>query len=374
MHFVLPERHEVHKIREEHPAGRRVSTVHVVLPGGVDDPALPSGGNAYDRRVCHELAAAGWTVREHPVAGGWPHPATPDLSRLAGVLASLPGDAVVLLDGLVAVAAPDVLAACAPWLRLVVLAHMLFGDTDAGLRPGEARVLRGAAAVVTTSRWCRDRAIEAYALPPAEVHAAPPGVDPAPLAPGSAAGTRLLCVAALAPHKGHHLLLDALATLPELPWSCVFVGSPDRDPAYAARLREHPVAGRVTFAGVRTGEDLAAMYAAADLLVLPSRGESYGMVVTEALARGIPALVSDVQGLPEALGAAPDGSLPGLLVPPDSVALAAALRRWLTDADLRDRLRRTARARRAHLTHWTRTAERIGTVLRRVEAHGPLAR
>lgn len=343
-----------------------MSTVHVVLPGGVDDPAMPSGGNVYDRRVCGELAAAGWTVHEHPVPGVWPHPAEADLARLAGVLAALPDDAVVLLDGLVAVAAPDLLAACAPRLRPVVLAHMLFGDTDPGLRPGEARVLRDAAAVVTTSRWCRERATEAYALPPAHVHAAPPGVDPAPLALGSPAGTRLLCVAALAPHKGHHLLLDALATLTALPWSCVFVGSPDRDPAYAARLRAHPVAGRITFAGVRTGEELAAAYGAADLLVLPSRGESYGMVVTEALARGIPVLAHDVQGLPEALGAAPDGSLPGLLVPPDGRALAEALRRWLTDPDLRDRLRQAARARRAGLTGWTHTAEHLGAVLSQV--------
>ncbi|GIG03342.1 glycosyl transferase [Catellatospora coxensis] len=374
MHFVLPERHEVHKIRNSRPAVRRVSTVHVVLPGGVDDPALPSGGNAYDRRVCDGLAAAGWTVCEHPVLGSWPYPAAADLAGLADALAALPDGAVVLLDGLVAVAAPDVLAAGAPRLRLVVLAHMLFGDTDAGLRPGEARVLRGAAAVVTTSRWCRERAVEAYALPPALVHAAPPGVDPAPVSPGSPAGNRLLCVAALAPHKGHHLLLDALATLTELPWSCVFVGSPDRDPAYAARLRAHPVADRITFSGVRLGDELAAAYRAADLLVLPSRGESYGMVVTEALARGIPVLAHDVQGLPEALGTAPGGRLPGLLVPPGGPALATALRGWLTDPDLRDRLRHAARARRAGLTGWTRTADQVAAVLSRVEGSGPLAR
>ena len=54
------------------------------------------------------------------------------------------------------------------------------------------------------------------------------------------------------------------------------------------------------------------------------------MVVTEALARGIPVLATAVGGLPEALGRAPDGSLPGLLVPPDDpAALAGALRRWL---------------------------------------------
>ena len=65
------------------------------------------------------------------------------------------------------------------------------------------------------------------------------------------------------------------------------------------------------------------------------------MVATEALARGIPVLAVRVGGLPVALGHAPDGSVPGLLVEPDE--LAGALRRWLTDADLRERLRRSAR-------------------------------
>jgi len=63
------------------------------------------------------------------------------------------------------------------------------------------------------------------------------------------------------------------------------------------------------------------------------------------------------------------GSLPGLLVAPEEpAALAAALRRWLTDADLRGRLRRSARGRRTTLTGWTATAELIATALGGVPA------
>ena len=110
------------------------------------------------------------------------------------------------------------------------------------------------------------------------------------------------------------------------------------------RVREHArghrIADRVTLVGARSGAALAASYAAADLLVLPSRGETYGMVVTEALARGIPVLATAANGLPEALGRAPDGSRPGLLVPPDDpTSLAGALRRWLAEPDLRRQLR-----------------------------------
>ena len=51
-----------------------MTEVHAVLPEGIDDAARPSGGNVYDRRVFGGLAALGWTVHEHPIAGAWPRP------------------------------------------------------------------------------------------------------------------------------------------------------------------------------------------------------------------------------------------------------------------------------------------------------------
>jgi glycosyltransferase involved in cell wall biosynthesis len=88
------------------------------------------------------------------------------------------------------------------------------------------------------------------------------------------------------------------------------------------------------------------------------------MVVIEALARGLPVIASDVGGLPEALGHGADGSRPGLLVPPgDPAALAAALRAWLLDAELRERLRRAARERRESLFGWSTTTSALADVL-----------
>jgi glycosyltransferase involved in cell wall biosynthesis len=167
-------------------------------------------------------------------------------------------------------------------------------------------------------------------------------------------------VAAVVPRKGQDVLVAALDSCADLTWSCLCVGTLDRAPAYAAGLQ----GGRVAFAGTRTGDALDASYAAADLLVLPSRAETYGMVVTEALARGLPVLGTEVDGVPEALGHAPDGTRPGALVPPDNpAALAAALRAWLTDSDLRVRWRAAARARRTELCGWDETAKRVAAVL-----------
>ena len=84
--------------------------------------------------------------------------------------------------------------------------------------------------------------------------------------------------------------------------------------------------------------------------MLASRAETYGMVVTEALARGLPVLATEVGGVTEALGHGEDGTRPGLLIPPgDPRPSAGALRMWLGDAELRARLRRAARERRASL-------------------------
>jgi glycosyltransferase involved in cell wall biosynthesis len=179
------------------------------------------------------------------------------------------------------------------------------------------------------------------------------------------------------PGKGHDVLLDGLATATDLSWRCSCVGSLDRDPAFAAgvrrRARDSGLGDRVRFPGPRTGAELDGAYAAADLLVLASHAETYGMVVTEALARGLPVLAAEVGGVPEALGHGQDGTRPGLLVPPgDPAALGAALRRWLGDAALRERLRRAARERRASLRPWAATASEVAGVLTAV-ADGVLA-
>ncbi|GIH07993.1 glycosyl transferase [Rhizocola hellebori] len=343
-------------------------TVHLVLPNDIDDPASPSGGNVYDRRVSQGLAALGWAVREHPVRGGWPHPSQAETAALSAVLASLPAGQTVLLDGLVACAAPEVMWSQAARLRLVILVHMPLAEAASSLRAGEGRALAAAAAIVTTSLWSRGRLLELYDLPPGRIHVAAPGVEAARLATASRAGNRLLCVAALARHKGHDLLGKALAEVADLPWSCVWVGPLQREQGFADELRQlirvSGIADRVHLVGPCRGSALEFRYAQADLLVSASRVETYGMAVTEALARGIPVLAPAVGGLPEALGRAPQGALPGMLVRPgDHLELAAALRRWLTGEKLRDDLRRSARERRATLSGWALTARLLAGVL-----------
>jgi glycosyltransferase involved in cell wall biosynthesis len=146
------------------------------------------------------------------------------------------------------------------------------------------------------------------------------------------------------------------------------VGSLVCDPPFAdgvrRRARDRGLDGRVRFPGALTGQELDRAYAAADVLVLASHAETYGMVVTEALARGLPVLATAVGGVTEALGHGEDGTRPGLLIPPgDPAALGGALRAWLEDAELRDRLRLAASGRRAKLRPWAATASAVADVL-----------
>jgi glycosyltransferase involved in cell wall biosynthesis len=277
---------------------------------------------------------------------------------------------VVLIDGLIGSAAPDALLPHAARLRLVMLVHMPLGHRapDERVRARERDALAGATAVVTTSAWTRQRLQELYALPADRMHVARPGVDAAELAPGTAAGDALLCVAAVTAGKGHDVLVDALATAADLSWRCICVGSLARDPAFADGVRRASkrsgLGERIRFGGPRTGRALDRAYATADLLVLASHAETYGMVVTEALARGLPVLATDVGGVAEALGHAEDGTRPGLLVAPgDPAAFGAALRAWLRDPELRARLRRAARDRRASLHGWPATTSVVAGVL-----------
>ncbi|MFI6931435.1 glycosyltransferase family 4 protein [Streptomyces sp. NPDC050287] len=372
----VPVQHTALKNAEIIPMSLR--SVHFVLPGGIDDPTAPSGGNAYDRRICLDLPGFGWQVHQHAVNGGWPRPDAAARGELARVLREFPDGTVVLLDGLVACGVPEIILPEAERLRLAVLVHLPLGD-ETGLDPvvaadldaKERAVLRAVPAVIATSDWAVRRLVSHHGLAPDRVHVAAPGADIAPLASGTDGVSRLLCVAAVTPRKGQHRLVEALATVTDLPWSCVCVGGLGNDPEYVAGLRDlirqYGLQDRLRLAGPQAGAALDASYASADLMVLASYAETYGMAVTEALARGIPVLATDVGGIAEAVGRAPDGGVPGILVPPeDPAALAAELRGWFGEADVRRRLKAAARGRRVALDGWATTARSLAAVLGRL--------
>ncbi|WP_434316241.1 glycosyltransferase family 4 protein [Leifsonia sp. P73] len=345
-----------------------MTDVHFVVPDTIDDPLLVSGGNRYDQRVRDGLRAEGWTVHMLLVTGrgtGW----------TARALAALPEGALALVDGLLVSREPEAIVAHRSRLRIVVLAHMVAAPTDPGdgmLGDGDLAALRAARRIVATSAWTRSQLLEQDAADPHRIVVARPGVDRAPATTASAGGGRLLCVAAVAPHKGQDLLLRALAGFADRDdWTCSLVGSltvaPDFVAALTAVIDAAGLAGRIRFAGVLDPRALAEAYGEADLVVLPSRSESYGMAVAEALAHGVPVLATGVGGLPEAI-ARQDAAM---IVPPDDAwALRVVLQQWWASAARRDALKAAALEAREAGRRWEDTIAVLSSALREAAVEG----
>ncbi len=338
-----------------------------LIPG---DWNIPTGGYTYDRRMVQALRESGWQVDVHSLQGSWPHPAAADLEAAADLMASLPDHTLVVADGLAFGAMAEVVAPHAARLRWVALVHhplhLETGLNDAAretLQRSEALALQLAHRVVVTSPATATD-VTALGVPFERISVIEPGTDAAPMraTPAEHSGpVRLLCVATLTPRKGHHLLLQALANLTHLDWELHNVGSATRDPDTAAALHTlaAPLGDRVFWHGEVDAQGLHAHYAAADVFVLASLHEGFGMVVTEALAHGLPVIASDAGALAQTLPRDAGLQVPAGTVPP----LQAALADMLTDAALRNRLAAGARAAGARLPGWPAQAARFANVL-----------
>ncbi|MBX5461554.1 MAG: glycosyltransferase family 4 protein [Steroidobacteraceae bacterium] len=348
----------------------RERSLEFIVPG---DLRSATGGYIYDRRILEGLRASGWRVAVHALDASFPLPTPAALDHARDVFSGIPDGALTVVDGLAFGAMPEVVSRHARRLRIVALVHHPLANEN-GLSPelahqlaqSERVALRSVRRVVVTSEATAD-ALIAYDVPRGSISVIVPGTDDAPLARGSADGVpNLLCVATLIPRKGHDLLIDSLHALAGLPWRLTCAGSLVRSPETAARVqskvRDAGLAERVDFPGELNGAELARLYESADLFVLPTRYEGYGMAVAEALAFGLPVVSTRTGGIPGLVG-----DRAGLLVPPDDGAsFARALARVLTDHALLAGLRVGARESRSRLPRWPQSCARMSQVLEEV--------
>jgi len=340
-----------------------------MIPGDLD---TLTGGYGYDRRVIDGLHALGWTVAVQRLDGSFPSPTLFAREDVRRRFAALADGTVVLVDGL----AFGALAAEAEReryrLRLVALVHHPLADetgidgaTAASLEASERRALATTRVVIVTSRGTAD-ALSRYGVSADRVVVVEPGTDAASLARGSAGGpVQLLCVASLIPRKGHEVLIEALARLRQLSWHLTCVGNTDRDRETADRVRamlaQYELGDRVTFTGDLRQPELDRQYDHADVFVLPTFHEGYGMVVSEAIARGLPVISCPTGGIAELV--MPDA---GVLVPPGDVEqLAGVLADVIEHSETRLRLAAGARQVRNRLPTWDTASRRMAAALER---------
>ena len=361
-------------------------SVVLVVPGSLDER---TGGSIYDRRVVEGLRRLGWDVDVLELDASFPYPTPAALEQAAHALAAIPAGTIAIVDSLALGAVPDLIIRAASRLRVVALVHLplaaacdLDRATAARFEEGERRALHAAALVVVTGRATL-ALIATHELDPGRVVIVEPGTDRAPLARGSRedpsygvsgfSRTRpleLLSVATINPGKGHESLLEALSELQHLAWHLTCAGSFTRHPETADRVRSTVIRlgleDRVLLAGDLEPAALAACYDRADVFVLATRQETYGMAVAEALAHGLPVVATRTGAIPELVG-----EDAGLLVPVGATpALADALSRVLTDAGLRTRLAEGARRVRDRLPTWEHASAQMASALDSLVAHG----
>jgi len=342
-------------------------TLELLLPG---DPETLTGGYIYDRRIVEQLAARGWTIHVRSLEPSFPAPDRAALVHAGGVLDAIESSQLVVIDGLALGAMPDLIAKHAARLKLVALIHHpLAAETgltmqqQTRLRQSERDALEHVLHVIVTSRWTR-RALIDTGIDEARITVVEPGTSPAPLARGSGSScANLLCVATLTPRKGHAVLFDALARVSDRSWRLDCVGSAARDPATTAALERQldalGLSGRVRLRGETTAESLETCYDRADLFVLASFVEGYGMAHAEALAHGLPIVTTTAGALAETIP--PTAAIH--VAPGDPAALADALAQVLDDATLRAALARGAAAARATLPTWDDAGARFDAAL-----------
>jgi len=398
---------------------QNMRSIDLFVPG---DPSTATGGYIYNAQILAGLAELGWRTRVHSLDDSFPRPTPSALRDARAEIAALPGDGVVVIDGLALAGLERVLDTEAKRLPIVALIHHPLA-LETGLDASEARLLETAernalalvSRVICTSQWTA-RTLATYGVPVAHIRVVEPGVDrrlwtaraavehPSRDTPedrpwgssahipvrarsregrstsaravpdvrgndGERAATRaardvrLLCVATVTPRKGHAVLLEALAELRDRRWHLTCAGSTTRDAATFAALERQidrlALRARVSFLGDLDADALEREYERADLFVLPSYLEGYGMALAEAVARGIPVVSTTVGAIPETVPASA-----GVLVPPgDSRALAKALAPLLDSDDARAQLAANARAASSALPTWRAAAEKFAAAL-----------
>lgn len=344
------------------------TALHFIVPG---DPDQNTGGYRYVRKLAEALNKASTKAEVTGLPGTYPKPDAVATQAMDSLLSQLADGSRVILDGLAMSAMPDILEKHVHRLRLAALIHHPLAD-EAGLSQSEQdwfferekRALDIVQDVFTTSAFTASRLAD-YGVSGGRIRKAEPGVEN-PTGDTEASGQiqklrelrapNILCVAHLSPRKAQHHLVEALARLDDLPWHCTLAGSNERDLSYANGVRQQildvGLSDRIDLPGEVDEQQLASLYREADLFVLPSLYEGYGMVIDEALAARLPVISSDGGALKHT------GNRPGVLLyrAGDADALQTSLRTWLGDSAALADAHALAVAESCNIRSWADTA------------------
>lgn len=351
-----------------------MTAVTLIVPGALDQF---TGGYLFDRHVVDGLRAIGRAVAVIELPGAFPDTDATARAAASSALANLPSGHIVVIDGLALPAFAECLDAHTGRLSIVAFVHHPL-SLETGLSAHTSR----AYALTERRLWPQMRgvlcpsahtaaAVIAAGVPSDRVRVTPPGTRvPWPAAgatdtlqPGAQRPLQLLSVGTVTQRKGHLQLIEALSRLQDIDWHLACIGSLTREPACARALRDaitaHGLDRRITLAGEVSVDRLDAAYRSADVFVLASHHEGYGMVCAEALACHLPIVSTTAGAIPDTVAA--DAAL--LVAPGDVTALSDALRQVLTVLPLRQGLAEGAARAARGLSDWPTAVQRWAQAL-----------
>ena len=343
-----------------------MSEVAFLIPG---DLSLPTGGYAYDRAVIRLLPKHGVQTMHVALPGAFPNATPEDLADCAAIVRGLPPNAVLLIDGLAYGAMPadlirsfnrPVVALCH---HPLALENGISAERAQALHLSEAAALALASHVVVTSPLTGKILQGDFGVPEHKITVAEPGTARKARATGSGNATlELLAIGSIVPRKGYAVLVEALAGLKKRNWRLRIVGAAralDTVNAMQQQIDREGLSDRIQLVGAVRDKELDELYEKADLFVMSSLFEGYGMVLAEALQRGLPIITTTGGAASQTV---PDGA--GLKVPPgDADALRTALEQAMADPALRTRLADSAFLAGEKLPTWDDTAGIIAGAL-----------
>jgi glycosyltransferase involved in cell wall biosynthesis len=338
----------------------------------VGDTGRKTGGYLYNGRVISGLRRRGLEVEELVAGGASPDEQRKDAPRLGSAFDPSRFDMIVV-DALARIAVAPHLERWQAFGPVVALVHELPSvagggsgtETVARERDYEEPLLR-ADRLVSVSDHGRN-VLLGRGVSPSRIHVVPPGFDGVQVGDGTPARrdglVRALCVAQWIPRKGILTLVEAW-TLQERRGAVLeLIGETNAEPDYTARVRaaiDAAPRASIVESGCVGDASLGASYAVADIFVLPSRYEGYGIVYAEALAFGLPIIACDAGPVPELVGREA-----GVLIRPDDRDdLSAALDLLLGDPARRAKMSAAAGRRASRLPRWEDTVAAFEDVLR----------